>query len=342
MVDYALQTDPWRDEALDISPGTDLTTAVALLLARHVSRATRTGLHKGYHWLEESAPTIRGRWQIATQLKRRPGVPVPIEIGYDDFTPDIPANRILKSALVRLINAPEIRRRVRTELQALSTRFTGVQAIPPGSALPTIRFDRTNQHYRSADALARLVLSNRGVDLVDPLFEGDGLLVNMANVFERFVTRGMTRAAHTVGAELYPHHRAALDRDQLLEIQPDLVLFRADRLIAVADAKYKLESPAGYPNADIYQALTYAVRHSLQNVHLIYAKGERDALPYVIEQAGVTIHCHALDLNLPGPVVLARLADLTHLIIASSASQVSSPMPRAPHLASDRSSSRAE
>ncbi len=44
-------------------------------------------------------------------------------------------------------------------------------------------------------------------------------------------------------------------------MRPDIVISRHGRVVAVADTKYKVwgESDGSPPNADVYQALAYAV-----------------------------------------------------------------------------------
>ena len=60
------------------------------------------GLLHGYRVEEEALYTVRGRIMIAEQLRTRFGIPLPIEVRYDEFTNDILANQIVKAAVYRL------------------------------------------------------------------------------------------------------------------------------------------------------------------------------------------------------------------------------------------------
>lgn len=71
----------------------------------------------------------------------------------------------------------------------------------------------------------------------------------------------------------------------------------------MADAKYKAEKPAGFPQADLYQLLAYCTVLGLPDGHLIYAKGEEQARVHDVVGSEVHIHCHTLDLTVP-PVAL--------------------------------------
>ena len=67
-----------------------------------LQRALRRGLWMSYVSREEALPTIRGRVRFQDQLRRRYNFPLPVEIGYDDYTIDTQANRLVKAALRRI------------------------------------------------------------------------------------------------------------------------------------------------------------------------------------------------------------------------------------------------
>ena len=77
-----------------------------------------------------------------------------------------------------------------------------------------------------------------------------------------------------------------------------------------------METPAGYPRADIYQALAYCVRHGRGEGHLVYAAGNEVPSEYIVEQAGVTVVCHAVDLTVPPALILAQINALVERAVA--------------------------
>jgi 5-methylcytosine-specific restriction enzyme subunit McrC len=68
----------------------ELWPALAESLARLTEAALAGGILQGYRTVEESLRTIRGRIRLGDQITRRPGLTVPIEVIYDDFTADGP------------------------------------------------------------------------------------------------------------------------------------------------------------------------------------------------------------------------------------------------------------
>ena len=62
------------------------------------------GILQGYVTREEALPLVRGHVRIANQLARRPGMLLPIEVRYDEYDVDVAENRILRSALRRMLD----------------------------------------------------------------------------------------------------------------------------------------------------------------------------------------------------------------------------------------------
>ena len=79
---------------------------LAIALAFQARKAFARGLLHGYRTEEEALHTVRGRIRFDDQLRRRFGVPLPVEVRYDEFTADVLANRLVKAATYRLGRTP--------------------------------------------------------------------------------------------------------------------------------------------------------------------------------------------------------------------------------------------
>ena len=79
-----------------------LADVLALALAAAARQAFSRGLLHGYRVEEEALYTVRGRIMFAEQLRTRFGIPLPVEVRYDEFTNDILANQLVKAAVYRL------------------------------------------------------------------------------------------------------------------------------------------------------------------------------------------------------------------------------------------------
>lgn len=312
----------WFEDSIALGAVSDLYPAISEAFAELTERALNSGVLRSYLEMRSAEPAIRGKWMISEQIRIRHGLPLPAEIQYDDFTSDVPENQLLRSAARRLLSEPGLPSAVRARLKRIDRNLADVSVLARGACLPIVHFDRRSIRYQPAVALAQLILTNGSLDHRVASTAATGFLIDLPQVFEKFVEVEVTRAARRFGGEVLAQHTTSLDRDGLAQIKPDLLWRRDGRERAVFDAKYKAEKPAGFPNADVYQMLAYCVRHELSSGHLIYAAGNEIPRRYLIEQAGVTIICHSLALD-------RSPAELTHQIdqIVDSAVEAGGALP---------------
>ena len=150
---------PREERPFDFEENMALPDALALALASHARRAFYRGLLHGYRTEEEALQTVRGRIRFAEQIRRRFGVPLPVEVRYDEFTDDVLANRLVKAAAARL-GAMRLRSRLaRRGLGWILGTLDNVSLVSfPRRAVPEVEFDRLNEHYRGVVVLSRLIL----------------------------------------------------------------------------------------------------------------------------------------------------------------------------------------
>ncbi|MEU0243410.1 restriction endonuclease [Streptomyces sp. NPDC006235] len=303
----------WRDGEVEVAEHRDLLPALAHAVERQVDRALQQGLLQGYRATEESALVVRGRISEAEQIRRRFGAMLPVEVAYDEFTTDIAENRILRTAVERLLRLPGIPSDVRRRLLHQRARLADVTAIVRGQSIPDWRLTRLNSRYHHALCLSHVVLDGASAEHAPGDLRIDGFLFDMNKLFEDFVTVALREAframdsGHTVRFQ-DPHH---LDEGAAIRMRPDFVLYgRAGIPCAVVDAKYKAEKRGGYPDADLYQMLAYCTALDLREGHLVYAKGNAPHASHHVRHAGTVIHQHALDLGLEPAGLLAEVAEL--------------------------------
>ena len=86
LASYALGAFKLREmERFNFEDASSLIEALALALATAARRAFASGLLHGYRTEEEAMHTVRGRIRISEQIRRRFGVPLPLEVRYDEF-----------------------------------------------------------------------------------------------------------------------------------------------------------------------------------------------------------------------------------------------------------------
>lgn len=321
LLGFARDESFWRDEIVELGSDRGLLPAIAHAFIWHMRNATSGGVLQGYRTVQSAEPAVRGRVDFAAQLKRRYGMPVPVEVVFDDFTINIDENRMLLSAIDRLLRLPQLGKGSRRSLRHHLGLFIGVSVIPRGAQVPTVRFDRRNAHYRSALKLADLILSSASLEQQRGEVTGTGFLLNLSTVFEQFVSKTLGDSLGSVGGQLVTHRTMNLDVNHRLKVAPDMTWVGGGRVLAVADAKYKVEKPSGYPVPDIYQMLAYCTRLGLRHGHLVYAAGEVQPIAHRIEGADITVHCHAVDLDGTPDEVLSRIGVIATRVADSSAQE---------------------
>jgi len=314
ILSYSLGRIRDLEAAVDLSRAVDVPEAIVTAFIRQASRALARGVQQGYVTVDDSSLTLRGRLRVGDQIRRRYGPMPPAEVTYDDFTVDIEVNRLLRAAAERLS-----RMRLRSELsrrglRGIEARMEGVSLVAyDPRRLPVIRFDRLNERYRDAVALSKLVLRSASFDLGHGEVPATAFLVDMNRAFEDFVVEALRDALggdHGVLVQGARGRRLYLDEADRVALQPDLSLWQGGRCTFVGDVKYKRIPSPEYPNADIYQAVAYAVATGLDRALLIYAASEGEPASHRIVRIGKQIDVVVLDLAVPPAGLLEQIESI--------------------------------
>lgn len=310
------------DASFSFDADQDLPAALASALIRAVGKATGRGLLKGYVSVEETGTVIRGRWDIARQLKVRPGIPVPVELTYDDYTEDVAENQILKAALRALVRLEQLPPKVIDKLGSLLGLFSEVSDLRVAGPVALPAASRLNAHYQPALRLARWVLEATSWAHTEGANSGSAFLLNVAKVYEDFVGTVFRASLRPLGFDVdLQVSDWRLDTEGKIRMRPDIVISRDGRVVTVADTKYKVwgESDESPPNADVYQALAYAVMARVREVHLLYVSGDVEPRGYEIAATGTTVVAHAVDVSGEPEELVARVAGLGVELVPSQA-----------------------
>jgi 5-methylcytosine-specific restriction enzyme subunit McrC len=320
MMGYAKAPEFWRNLTVRLDAQDDLPEALAHTMGRLSLKAVEQGLLQGYKTIEEALPVLRGRIRVGDQIARRPGVKLPLEVTFDEFTIDIPENQILLAAVHRLLRAPIAAPSARRSLHRLRLQLAGVSELARGRALPTWIPSRLNTRYQPALHLAELVLASQSFEQQAGDVHVSGFVFDMPKIFEDFVSVALKQALAPRHGESHMQHTIHMDEDRHVPMRPDFLWTSRSGHRVVVDAKYKAERYDGFPQADLYQLLAYCTALEVPNGHLVYAKGsEGDKLTYKVRGTDVTIHCHTLELEQSPEGMLNQIAELAREFADSAA-----------------------
>lgn len=273
--------------------------------------------------------TVRGRIAFDEQMRQRPGMIVPIEVRYDDFSADIPENQLLLAAIHLMLGMPRMREETSRRLLHLAGRFGGVARLAQGQALPRWHRNRLNERYHAALGLAEVLLRHSSTRPAGDGAHMSAFVVVMWKVFEDFVTVALAEALADRPGRTQAQLPAYLTGDgdwgcgdphRDVTMAVDLVHHDpGGQPRVVFDAKYKLASAAGrYANADHYQMLAYCVALQVPVAWLLYAGAGSD-VPRQIKSVGVQVISAPLDLRQPPDKLLARVQDVASAAVPAHA-----------------------
>ena len=315
---YAMGAFRRRDwELFDFRDEVSLPDTLALALSAAARRAFARGLRYGYQTEEDALYTVRGRIRFDEQIRRRFGVPLPVEVGWDELTDDILENRLVKAAALRLHGMRLRSNDGRRGLAWVAGMQGNISAVEyPAANVPSVTFDRLNERYRAVVGLARLILRHSAFESGRGAVRASGFSMDMNVVFEEFVTAALREALGVSDSVLRAQTRVNLDVDGRVRMYPDLSWWAGGRCVFVGDAKYKKTVSQRVPNADLYQLLAYTTALDLPKGLLIYAKGEDDPASHTVAHAGKRLEVAALDLEGEFGDVLNRVGRIAKLVRA--------------------------
>ena len=297
----------------------DVLSLCAHVLTTGIDRLLRRGIDRGYLELAEESSRIRGRLDITHMITGLTWVNARAVCRFDDLSPDVLPNRILRTTVQLLSNAP-IERELLNRLHETDLKLSGISTISLSASLfRRVQLHRNNSFYAFLLRVCELVhvslLPDRSGD--EPSWFRDVLSDEkyMAAVFEEFIRNfySIKQSQFTVSRTQPKWNATATNSDELRYLPAmttDVTLSSEGRTIII-DAKYyrdALQSHYGsrtVHSGNLYQLLAYlkgsshdvSVGHSIEGI-LVYPAGERFVdLDYAID--GFPVKICTIDLGQP-------------------------------------------
>lgn len=294
----------------------DLPNLFARVLINSTNRLLRRGLDRGYREFIEETRAPRGRMLLGEIIKRQSLLRGAVVCAFDELTPDVLHNRIIKSTALNLAQVQGLTADHAHELRLLAQRMAGVQVIRlTGDCFRRVQLSRNTGQYRSVFKLCELVFrallpeeGGEGASFADILKDE----VQMSAVFEDFLRNFYTheQAKFSVRAESLAWEGFSFEPEGqafLPQMLTDITLRSSERTI-VMDAKFyrkALEARHGSAkvrSGHLYQLLAYMEHAALK------APGAPCDGALIYPAVGDPI---ALHYQLRGHEVMVRSIDLT-------------------------------
>lgn len=322
LLSYSLSPRGWRDTVATFEREDDVVSALASAFAFHAGKATEQGLLRGYVVVEERRNDLRGRVRFGDQLARLPGLSLPLEVAYDDFTANVPENRLLRTAAEILLRLPRVPTRARSRLLHLRALLDEVEVFPERRGIPLPGITRLNERYEPALRLAKLVLDASALRLDPGKTTATSFVFDMNEIFESFVWAALREALRPHGGTVERQWPGWLDIDERwVPLRADIVWRKGGRVRSVIDSKYKpLAANKSMPNADAYQMLAYCIGFGVRRGFLVYAREAVDRPDlHRVKRHGYEVDVQAIDVEQEPDEVIASVETLAALIATSAA-----------------------
>lgn len=270
---------------------------------------TQRGLARRYQWVEENLPCLRGRILFPQHIRENPVNRARFYVGYDEFTADRLANRLIHGAIHKLLGFARESRNQQS-LHQLRICFADV---PVSTNLERDwqrhRVDRSMQHYDAVMQWVGLFLFNHGLATFAGKHVNQALLFPMEEVFEDFVTARFRRHQREFEVRAQgPRRYLVTDENgrERFAMKPDISLMSGGRAECILDAKWKRmnedgsDSKHGISQADMYQLFAYGKKYDCRHVVLVYPKTERfrEPLRYRFDET-LALSCFPFDVTEP-------------------------------------------
>jgi 5-methylcytosine-specific restriction enzyme subunit McrC len=295
---------PVVGDQAEATPGTEALDFLAGRLAVLLGERAAAGLHRGYAERSERGPFLQGRLDVAAQVREGGARKDGLHCRFEEFTADVPCNRLPKAVAELVLRSPLAGERARARVRQSLGGFDGVQAAPLGlDSFAQAEPDRLTAAYRPLLDLCRLLADGLAPGGREGATACPAFLLDMERVFEGYVTRGIGESF--AGRERYrvdvqPRHVAnrPVAGQPDIHLRPDVVLARDGEPLVVIDAKWKDLAGAPLVTDDLYQVLAYCTALGVGRGVLVYP-GRRDGR-WDYEMAGTPIRLTVRTLRVVG------------------------------------------
>jgi 5-methylcytosine-specific restriction enzyme subunit McrC len=255
---------------------------VAVRLAELIRDRLREGLVKRYVEATDRQPFIKGRLDVAAQLRDPSPLVHQFQCEFETLTEDHAFHQIPKRAAERLLKSAPLSPAIRHALDAAVAELRSISS--PEAATVRDLPEPCPPGYESLIELSRWILEG---STPSPVF-----LLDLERLFERFLARRLAESLSGTPLRGVTGRRIVLpsaSKDHAdLELFPDLLVQRSAETVSVLDAKWK--RLGGLPEADdVQQVIAYGATEGVREVRLIYPGKRFATRTYRLPASGMNL-----------------------------------------------------
>jgi len=271
----------------------DLSHVLANLYITELYKELKRGIYRDYHPLADNINHLKGRLVISQHIRKNAFLPINAFCEYDELSPNIPFNQVLKAALKAIY--PYVQNTsLKSQSMMIFQIFKEVDDVYVTlSTLKNIQCNRQNQHYEGVLQIAIAILNSTSMSTGQNDHIAFSFLFKMNDLFECYIGELLKRILISPKYKVDLQHtekRLLLNintgRENIL-LKPDFVVSaKQDQNFVpkiILDTKWKnitIDSRLLYQQSDIYQMYAYIMAYeSAERCIIVYPNTEEAALP---------------------------------------------------------------
>lgn len=242
------------------------------VLINGCNRLIKQGLDRNYIEVSQQYRGIKGKLDFSESIKRQSFLYGQTECRFDEFSPDILPNQLLKGTVVILIRTKDIDPGLRKQLYSIVRHFSGVSDIEPSLVdFQKVHIHRNNSFYDFLLTICRFIIEQIALDEKSDKYKFQDLLRNqrtMQRLYEEFVRNFYSRkqTEFKVKSETITWKAVPVGKSNpvyLPHMKTDISLISTKRKIII-DTKYYSEAlrmnqynDLKFHSSNLYQLFAY-------------------------------------------------------------------------------------
>ena len=244
---------------------------------QEVRQLLKHGLKSGYVSKEENLRYFKGKMLVNENIKHNHSHKERLYLRYDEFSPNRPENKLIKSTLLKLSKLTSSAENSK-EIRQILTGFELVeQSKNIEKDFASVNIDRTTKNYENIMVWSKVFLFNKSFTTFSGNTQSRALLFPMEKVFESYVAQQLRKVFVPDGWEVSLQDKGYYlfeEPRRQFSLRPDVVIRKDDRVV-VLDTKWKAlcDNEAknyGISQADMYQMYAYSKKYHTSEIWLIY------------------------------------------------------------------------
>lgn len=302
------------------------------ILVNGLSLLIKHGFNREYICVSDELPVLRGKIAVNDTLKRQTFILGKLSCEYDELSPNVLFNQIIKASIITLINYKELDKQVKDQLIHINRYFQGIEVIRlQKSHFSCIRYHRNNRFYKLIIDICELiydevlVTSQKGETIFKDFIRDS----RMAALYEKFILNFYKKELSSI--QVYsPIFQWEKDADfehigeSFLPVMRTDIVLQNEKSQLIIDAKYytnalqirNIGDTKKLISGDLYQIYTYINNSTFTGEKagmLIYPVVDTE-LDFVYSIQGKKIYVKTLNLNTRWENIYGRLKEIAAVI----------------------------